>query len=129
MMASTNLVISKKKRGIWLVGAEVETITGSKLPSIRQVFGRFFHVHTIQKQTVQASAIATARELESFWGKARIPIRLECHVVQRIKELHSTWQGLRKSASRRTQTQLAKEGMFVSKLDDLFDVAHTDALN
>ena len=35
--------------------------------------------------------------------------------------------GLKKSASRRTESQQKKENAFLSEFDNLFDVAHADA--
>ena len=81
------------------------------------------------KDTIQASAITVAREILSFWEKARIPTRQECHIVSQIKKMHNTWQCLKKNSSRTTETQKSKEASFVATLDNLFDVAHHDALN
>ena len=36
---------NSKSRGIWLVGSTLSSITGSKLPSNRQVLARFFDLH------------------------------------------------------------------------------------
>jgi hypothetical protein len=125
-MSNTGTV--KKSRGIWLVGGTLDSITGSKLPSNGQVLGRFFKLHQHENKTIQVSAMETAREVFSFWNRARIPTRLECHVINKIKELHSVWQGLKKNASRTTETQKGKEKAFIDTLGDLFDIAHADAL-
>ena len=122
------VVLKKKDRSVWLVGGTIEQITGSKLPSNKLVLRRFFHHHIKNKKTIQDSATETAREVSVFWEKARIPTRQECHIINKIKQLHSTWQGLKKSASRRTEVQQGKEDSFVQTFDDLFDVAHANAL-
>lgn len=127
-MASCSVEVKKKDRGVWLVGGTIEQITGSKLPSNKQVLRRFFHCHCKEKKTIQDSATETTREILDFWEKARIPTRQECHIINKIKQLHSTWQGLKKAASRRTEVQQGKEDAFVQTFDDLFDVAHADAL-
>ena len=106
----------------------METITGSKLPSTRQVLGRFFYLHTVEKKTVKESAAKTTTELVQFWQKARIPTRQEYHIINKIKQQHQIWQGLKKAASRGTEKQQNNEDNFTSVLDDLFDVAHADAL-
>lgn len=127
-MASCSVEVKKKNRGVWLVGGTIGQITGSKLPSNKQVLQRFFHLHKNDKKTIQESAINTAREILIVWEKAKIPTRQECHIINKIKQLHSTWQGLKKSASRRTEVQQGKEEAFVQNFDDLFDAAHADAL-
>lgn len=117
-----------KDRGIWLVGGTLTEITGSKLPSNRQVLARFFHVHLNEKETVQQSATKTARELLQFWAKARIPTQKDYNIIVKIKELHCRWQAIKKNAGRRTESQTRNEDTFCETLDDLFDVAHANAL-
>jgi hypothetical protein len=129
-MASTSTVQKSfiKDRGIWLIGGTLESITGCKLPSNQQVLRRFFYLHSHEKQTIQTSAAITAREVSTFWEKAKIPTQKECHVIEKIKKIHCKWQNIKKSASRRTPRQLELESVFVSDFDNLFDIAHKDAL-
>src|SRR5688572_12782877 len=49
-----------------------EAITGSKLPSSREMLSRFSYLHTVQSKTVQESAAATAKEIIQFWEKSCI---------------------------------------------------------
>jgi hypothetical protein len=126
-MTSCNGEGKKKGRGVWLLGGTIDEITGSKLPSNCQVLRRFFHLHYTDKQTIQASATTTTREVLLFWEKAKIPTRQDCHIINKIKDLHSTWQLLKKSASRRTEVQQRKEEAFVEVFNDIFDIAHADA--
>jgi hypothetical protein len=121
-------VVTKTKRGLWLIGGTLNCIMGCKLPSNRQVLCRFLHEHVAENNPIQSSATTTAREVITFWKKARIPSREEYHIIKKIKELHLLWKGLKKNCKRRTETQLGKENKFTDTLDDLFDVAHADAL-
>ena len=114
---------------MWLVGETSEAIRGSKLPSNRQVLSRFYFLHYYEFQTIRESATTTARELLVVWGKARIPVRQEYHVVSKVKEIFSEWQSLLKNKNRFTATENSKRDVFLEKLDELFDVAHTEALN
>jgi hypothetical protein len=127
-MASGSCDLPKNDRGIWLVGGTLVTITGSKLPSNQQVLQHFFHLHKVESQTISASATATMKEVAQFWDKARIPIRKDCHIIAKIKDLHLAWIGIKKNASRRTDTQKEKERQFTENLQDLFDIAHAEAL-
>jgi len=127
-MASTSGIVKKKQRGAWLLGGTLECLTGSKLPSNHQVLCRFLHLHTKEHKTIPNSAAATANEVLQFWLKARIPTRKECHIISKIRDLHGQWMSLKKNKSRRTDTQQGKEDAFVGNLQDLFDVAHADAL-
>ena len=121
--------LAKKDRGIWMIGRTLETITGSKLPSNRQVLQHFFHLHKTKSKTISASVTATMTEIVQFWDKARIPVRKDCNIIAKIKKLHSTWIAVKKNASRRADTQKEKERQFIGSLDDLFDIAHAEALN
>ena len=127
-MAGSSVEVKKKDRGVWLVGGTIGQITGSKLPSNKQVLQRFLHHHCHDRKRIQDSATDTAREISVFWEKARIPKRQECHIINKIKQLYLTWQGLKKSASRRTEVQQRKEDAFVQTFNDLFDVAHCEAM-
>lgn len=116
----------QKIRGVWLVGTTHEKITGSKLPSIQQVLGRFFYLHVEKKDTIKNSATATALEVSKFWQNARIPTKHHCHIVTKIIKLYENWQSIKKSISRKTERQKCIEATFVEMLDNLFDVAHAD---
>jgi len=63
-----------------------------------------------------------------FWQKARIPTRQEYNIINKIKDLHSRWQKLKKHSDLKTETQKNNNEEFSCILDDLFDVAHADAM-
>jgi len=52
-----------------------EAITGSKLPSSREMLSRFSYLHTVHNKTVQESPAATANEIIQFWEKSCIATR------------------------------------------------------
>ena len=85
MTTGTSQVSKCKDRGMWLIGGTASSITGSKLPSNRQVLARFFQLHTVESQTIQDSATATTREVLKFWEKARIPTRQEYNIVVKLR--------------------------------------------
>lgn len=49
------------------------------------------------------------------------------HAISKIISLHEEWKNLQKSSSRRSTTQEEKEQTFILRLDDLFDIATSDA--
>src|SRR6218665_352402 len=117
-----------KDRDVWLIGGTCSEITGSKLPSNCQVLARFFHLHLNEKHTIEDSAVSTTGELLQFWMKARIATRQDYNIVVKLKDLHGKWKALKKGASNMSGNQRSKETAFVDSLDDLFDVAHADAM-
>ena len=69
----------------------------------------------------------TAR-IMSTWDKARIPIRRMDHAVEQLEELVQQWERLKKNRGRLTATQKANVEAWKGSFNDLFDVAHQDAL-
>ena len=119
----------RSKTSIWLIGSEEVEITGSKLPSNKQVLSVFFHHHKTLKKTIHKSAMVVVQMVATFWNKACIPVQPEHHAVSKLEKLREKWVKLKKNANRKTETQQQNETDFVDDLDNLFDIAHLDALN
>jgi len=60
--------------------------------------------------------------------KARIQVRLEKHCIFKVKSLYDEWRTLQKHAIRNTASHKEHEELFISTFNNLFDVAHADAL-
>lgn len=119
-----------KDRGFWMVGGGIEEIAGSKLPSNRQTLCRFLQLHsTSKKNLIHDKVRCVSNEIMKFWERARIPTKRVDHVNAKIKKLHSQWLDLKRHSSRSTKQQRTKENKFHDSLDDLFDIAHENALN
>jgi len=71
----------------------------------------------------------TIAAVNCFWSKAGIPVRAQQHCIQKLESVFYEWKGLQKHKSRTTDSHKAKEQQFVSRLDDLFDIAHSSALS
>ena len=120
---------SKRLDEIYLLGKPSPTITGNKLPSKRQVLQVFFHLHNEEKKTIREAASGAISEALPFWEKARIPVRLKKHLIKKLEVLFNLWKGLRKSNKKKSAVQSQKEKDFKDDLDNLFDMAHQDALD
>lgn len=127
-MASTSGVQSRTKDKIFLVGFPIHQITGCKLPSNRQVLCALFYNLRTVKLTLRESAKLTIREVLIFWQKARIPAKDEQNAITKLEKLHVEWRILQKDRKKTSETIKNKFKQFVEKLDDLFDIAHQDAL-
>ena len=121
-------VCVRSKTALWLLGCEDSELRGSKLPSNRQVLRVFFHHHRSLKKTVRQSATTVIRETVMFWEKAKIPVRPEQHAIAKLEKLHEKWIKLKKNANRKTDKQQANETEFIQSLDNVFDMAHMDAM-
>lgn len=50
-------------------------------------------------------------------------------MVEHVRKLHIEWQGLKKLINRVSPSNLKNQQTFQESLDDLFDVAHQDAMS
>jgi hypothetical protein len=113
----------------WLVGTPIKEITGNKLPSNKQVLSRFIDLHINDKRTIGDSAKMTASELLQFWEKASIPAQKDFNIINKIKKLYNSYISLKKNSKRDSNPQKIKRKQFEKNLNNLFDVAHANALN
>lgn len=110
-----------------LIGRCTHQIIGSKLPSKRQVLQLlFFHVR-VGKLPQRESSIMTVKEIFLFWEKARIPTQYETRCVDKVDKLYESWR-LTTKFTRKSQSQIKKITDYTDSLDDLFDIAASDAL-
>jgi len=69
---------------IFLVSVMKNQISGSKLPSKRDIFSVFFYNMRIVILTLHDSASLVFDECQFFWMKAHIPIRDRSYCVTKI---------------------------------------------
>ncbi|CAI6372118.1 unnamed protein product [Macrosiphum euphorbiae] len=120
---------SKIRFNVFLLGNECSQITGGKLPSIKQVLLVFSYNLQVVKINIRESPRLAVREIVIFWEKARIPVQEIQHCIYKLEKLYYEWRTVQKNSTKRTECQIKKEVVFTSKLDDLFDIAHANALN
>lgn len=121
----TNL---RSTTNIFLVGNECSQILGSKLPSNKQALCAFFHNHRTVKLSVRESAALVIQEISVFWAKARIPVQLKQRCILKVEKLHQEWKALLKSKGKTNQKCRDNEIAFMENLDNVFDIAHSNAL-
>lgn len=119
---------TRKDTSIYLVGHQEAQISGSKLPSNRQVLSVFFWNHQSREFTIREASRITINEVFVFWAKAKIPTRAEPRCIDKLEDLVSKLHKLKKT-TRKTDTHKRNEEQFMDTLDDLFDIAHADALS
>ncbi|XP_065223043.1 uncharacterized protein LOC135847444 [Planococcus citri] len=124
-MSNLNL---RSTSSVYLVGEPNHQITGCKLPSNRQVLQVLFYNSREVKLLIKQSANLVIRECVIFWEKARIPLRAIPNCVKKLENLHETWKNLQKHAHRTSATHKQQEDDFTGNLDNLFDIAHANAL-
>lgn len=108
-----------------LVGYISNQIVGAKLPSNRQVLRVFFYNIRVVNITTKESAALAIQEVSIFWRKSRIPTRKTDQCIDKLLKLYDEWQ---KIFTRTAGKEKERRDLFVEIMDDLFDIAHSEAL-
>lgn len=131
---SSSTSAKRKLRGhdldidVKFVGSIAFQITGSKLPSKRQVLQvMFYHMRYAKLQKRTAAQLAV-REALIFWEKAHIPTKFEQDCTTKLVNLYESWNKLKKTGEKTYDKHKQNVHDFTDGLDDLFDIAHRDAL-
>ena len=120
---------TRKSTTHWLIGTEDDKILGGKLPRTRQVLRFFFHQHYTLRRTIRESARAAVREALRFWERALIPTAEVKNIVVKLeKNPHGVEKSPKKSREGTSPSFTAQTTSFTERLDELFDIAHKDAL-
>lgn len=128
--STINRLINKNDSAseIYLIGELIQRIDGTKLPSNREVLSVFLYRRSNVKEKFKESTSKVVDEVLNCWRKAHIPAISTKYVSDRIIKLHGEWKKLQKNSKRERDTQKRNEFDFCNNLDDLFDVAHSNAL-
>lgn len=113
---------------IYLIGYCSNSLSGSKLPSNLELLKVLFFNLRIVKKNLRESANLVATELLVFWEKARIPTRDKQHCISKVEKLYKEWQSMQKDCKKASEFHKNKVKAWIEKLDQLFDVAHSNAL-
>lgn len=114
---------------VFLVGSMDYQITGSKLPSKKNCLSVLFYNLRIVKLSLQESAALVVDECLIFWKKARIPTQDPSNIIKKLKKLYDELRTLEKSKTRKSDLCRKRERAFEDKLNNLFDIAHANAID
>lgn len=122
-------VTLRKDTDIYLISHYQNQIVGNKLPSNRQVLSVLFFNLRHVKLNLNQSIDLVIKEVIIFWEKSKIPIQHFQRCKHKLNVLYDEFRLIKKNKSRKIGSQKQKEGSFMKKLDNLFDIAHADALS
>lgn len=103
---------------IYLIGESSLQIVTCKLPSNLDVLRLLF-----------LGAKLVSEEVIVFWTKARIPVQRLDHIVTKVEKLYNEWRAIQKHSRRQSDLDKKNETDFIDRFNDLFDVAHAEALS
>ena len=113
---------------IYLIDTVEHQIVGSKLPSKRQVLQVLFYNKRVIGLSTEESARLVIDEVLVFWQKARISTSAIWYCVRKLLDLYGEWYALQKNLSKKSEKHKAAETTFVDELDNLSDIAASNAL-
>ncbi|KAG0720891.1 hypothetical protein GWK47_047526 [Chionoecetes opilio] len=108
--------------------APLEAIPGAQLPSAREVPGLVIYKLDVQKKAIRVWAHEVSLVVEEVCARARIPLQRIDKVATKIQKLHKEYALIRKNKKCTTSTQVSEQRSLGEKLNDLFDVAHANAM-
>lgn len=129
---SASSVITRKSienlHSIDLIGNTSHQIVGAKLPSIRQVLQvMFFNMRFVHLKAREAAKLAID-SAKIFWQQARLPIRTDQRIIDQLLRIYEDWKAIQKKpAEKRSTAQKKSADTLVESLDDLFDMATSNA--
>lgn len=94
---------------IYLLGHYSHNITGSKLPSNKQVLSVLFFNLRVVKLTLRESARLVLQEVMIFWEKARIPTQEMRNCIPKLETMYQEWRQLQKHVGRLSKTEKKKK--------------------
>lgn len=116
-------------RKIELIGNVSHQIVGAKLPSNRQILEVFFYNLRMVKLSGKESANLAIDAALVFWEQARIPTRRKDKCSDKLWKMYQEWRNLNKTSYNDMSAAMKqKHDEFTKNLDNLFDIAHADAM-
>lgn len=121
---------TRSSSDVYLIGQPNSSISGSQLPTCRQVFQYFLHLRNKNPNSDNRSlAIDTVDVILPFWNMARIKTLTRPNAVNRFMILHEKYRKIVKNKGRDNKPEEEKRTDFLKDLDKLFDIGTKDAVN
>ena len=117
---------TRSQNELWCIGQATSVITGHKLPSKRQVL-KFYFFFKNYINLKESAGLVTDQVLD-FWQRARFLTKQHYHVITHVEKLVEKYGKLKKNKGRKTETQQRNVETFSQEIEELFHIAHEDAL-
>jgi len=127
-MESMDAVVTRSQTKLYLIDQPVSELSNVRLASNGEVLGLFFHLHVILGQSIRPAATSVIKQVVTIWNRARIPTCRKDHAIVKLEKLHKEWKNLKRHINRKSELQAVNEESFCTKMNNLFDIAHADAL-
>ena len=119
---------TRSQSKLYLLNQPVTELSSTRLASNGEAFGLFCHLHLTEQQPIREASSYVVEKVTAIWDKARVPTCRKDHAITKLKKLHKEWMILKKHKGRTSKLHCSKEEEFRSKMKNLFDIAHAEAL-
>jgi hypothetical protein len=99
------------------------------LPTLRDVLKVYFYHHTILAVSYKEAANVVIQKVCEIWNKARISTAESRNIVRKLDNLLIHYRNICRNKGHKTSSQHAKESEYATSVDQVFDIAHCDAMN
>ncbi|KAL4085212.1 hypothetical protein QTP88_027071 [Uroleucon formosanum] len=82
-----------------------------------------------KSRKIKFNALLTIDDCLIYWKKARIPNQDRDNCAKKLKKLYEDLRSLEKNKTKIGNLHRLREKQFEETLDDLFDIAHSNAMN
>ena len=123
---ASSVPVLRNHTEMFLTGQPATSISGSKLPTCRDVLKFFFHIRNQCQSRDEAYKITTENAL-CFWRMARIKTIQPRGCIRKLDALWKEWDRLCKCRNRKGDPGGQRE-KFVEELDRLWDIGAPDAI-
>ena len=124
---------TRSKSEYFLIGRSLDRLTGSQLPTKRQVLQYFLHLKDLKKSSQQqvfnnVAAYDTIDGTFSFWAMARIKTISHNNAEEKLIKLWKKYRNICKRTNSTPEKLSSRQSDFHNELNELFDVAARDAI-
>ncbi|KAK7572169.1 hypothetical protein V9T40_012805 [Parthenolecanium corni] len=117
------------RKPIFLLGNSQPEFLGAKLPSKGDCLRVLVFNSRERKMKLNDSIASAVEECEQLWKNARIPTQFSADCRKKLKKLYLKYRALEKSKSKLGQVHRKREENFQNDLNNLFDIAHKNAVS
>ena len=121
--------VTRSSSDVYLIGQPSPSISGSQLPTNRQVFQYFLHLRKENPNSNNRSLVRhTVDVVLPFWNMARIKTLTGPRVLIKFVTLHEKHRKIVKNKGRNSKPEEEKRNEVLNDLDKLFDIGSRDAV-
>ena len=123
------MAVTRSQTCLHLIGEPCEEFNGRNLPTVRDVLKVYFHQHKVLAVSQKEAINVVMQKVCEIWNKARVPTAENRNIVRKLENILDHYRNICRNKGRKTVSQHDKESEYEKSIDQLFDIAHCDAVN